>query len=374
MIWCVFYILAKTGESLITPWEVSDDIDYKKTMENFGIKPIKDLIDRIGDPHYLMRRGIVFGHRDFEKILDAMEKGKDFTVVSGMMPSGKMHFGHKMIVDQLLYYQKYGADIYIPIADLEAYWARGMDFETTRKLAIEEYITNYIALGLDPEKINVYLQSKNEKVKDLAMILSKKVNFNEMRAIYGFGGETNIGHVFAPIIQVADILHPQLDKRAPVLVPVGIDQDPHIRLTRDLAGRFKEYKFIPPSSTYHRFMTGLLGGKMSSSKPETAIFLSDKPSKSLRKKVMSCKTGGRETLEEQKKLGGVPEECVVYELYTYHLMKDDRELVEIYEKCKDGELTCGQCKKSCYEKIVEFLNDLSEKREAAKEIAEEIIK
>ena len=363
-----------SGEILITPWDVSDNVDYKKTMENFGIKPIKDLLKDIENPHHLMRRGIIFGHRDFERIIKSMKEGKKFTVLSGMMPSGKMHFGHKMIVDQLLYYQNYNTEIYIPIADLEAYWARGMDFETTKKLAVEEYITNYIALGLNPNKINVYLQSKNETVKDLAMKLAKRVNFSEMRAIYGFGGETNIGHILAPIVQVADILHPQLKEKNPVVVPVGIDQDPHLRLTRDIANRAKEFKFIPPSSTYHRFMTGLLGGKMSSSKPETAIFLSDKPSKSLRKKVMSCKTGGRETLEEQKKLGGIPEECVVYELYVYHLIDDDNELKEIYDKCKNGELTCGQCKKSCYEKITEFLNDLSEKRECAKEIAEEIIK
>jgi tryptophanyl-tRNA synthetase len=363
---------------LITPWDVSDNIDYKKTMENFGIKPINEIIKSIENPHYLMRRGIIFGHRDFERIVDAMKNKKKFAVVSGMMPSGRMHFGHKMIVDQLLYYQDYNAEIHIPIADMEAYAARGMDFETTKKLAVEEYITNYIALGLNPEKINVYLQSKYNKVKDLAYILSKRTNLSEMRAIYGFGGETNIGHLFAPLIQVADILHPQLEddlktsREIPVVVPVGIDQDPHIRLTRDIANRAKEYKFIPPSSTYHRFMTGLLGGKMSSSKPETAIFLTD-DEKSVKKKIMSCKTGGRPTLEEHKKLGGIPEECVVYELYAYHLIKDDKELLEIYETCKKGELTCGKCKKYCYEKIVEFLKDLHEKRNVAKEIACKII-
>ena len=166
--------LYRWGETLITPWDVSDNIDYKKTMENFGIKPINEIIKSIENPHYLMRRGIIFGHRDFERIVDAMKNKKKFAVVSGMMPSGRMHFGHKMIVDQLLYYQDYNAEIHIPIADMEAYAARGMDFETTKKLAVEEYITNYIALGLNPEKINVYLQSKYNKVKDLAYILSKR--------------------------------------------------------------------------------------------------------------------------------------------------------------------------------------------------------
>jgi len=358
---------------LITPWNVSEDVDYKRIMKNFGIKSFQGILTNLENPHRLIRRGIIFGHRDFDKIVESIKKGNKFVVLSGMMPSGKMHFGHKMIVDQLIYYQKYNTEIYIPIADLEAYWARGIDFKTTKKLAIEEYITNYIALGLNPDKLTIYLQSKNSAVKDLAMKLSKRVNFNEMKAIYGFGGETNIGHILAPIIQAADILHPQLKEKIPVVVPVGIDQDPHLRLTRDIANRAKDFKFIPPSSTYHRFMTGLLGGKMSSSKPETAIFLSDKPSKSLKKKIMSCKTGGRETLELQKKLGGVPEECVIYEFYVYHLIDNDNELKNIYDKCKNGEMTCGQCKKYCYEKITEFLTDLSEKREIAREIASDLI-
>ncbi len=353
---------------MITPWEVSDSVDYRKTMESFGIKEIdNNILDNIKEVPKLMKRKIIFGHRDFDRIVKSINENKDFAVVSGMMPSGKMHFGHKMVVDILKYYQKYTDKIYIPIADLEAYWARNMDFETTKKLALEEYILNYFALGLNPESTTIYLQSKYSKVKDLSLILSKKTNWSEMKAIYGFSGETNMGHAFAPIVQVADILQPQFDDNLksggiPVIVPVGIDQDPHIRLTRDISGRFKEYKLTPPSSTYHRFMRGLRGGKMSSSKPETAIFLTDKPGKSLKKKVMSCKTGGRETLEEQRKLGGNPEDCVVYELYLYHLVDDDKELKEIYEKCRCGELTCGSCKRYCYEKICQFLKELDEKR------------
>ena len=105
-----------------------------------------------------------------------------------MMPSGKMHIGHKMIVDQLIWYQKKGADIYIPIADMESYSARNIEFDESKELAITEYLTNYIALGLDFNKknINVYLQSENKLVQNLAYMLGRKVNLNEMKAIYGF--------------------------------------------------------------------------------------------------------------------------------------------------------------------------------------------
>ncbi|WP_456472411.1 tryptophan--tRNA ligase [Methanocaldococcus sp.] len=355
---------------MLTPWETPDYINYKETMEKFGIKPLDVDIKEF----HLFRRKIILGHRDFDRILDAIKNKKEFAVVSGMMPSGKMHLGHKMVVDILKFYQNYTSNIYIPIADLEAYWARNIDFDKAKEIALNEYIVNYLALGLDPDKVNIYLQSKNEKVKDLALRLAKKTNFNEMRAIYGFSGETNIGHVFAPIVQVADILNPEFDnnlevKKMPVLVPVGIDQDPHIRLTRDIA---KRVKIIPPSSTYHRFMRGLLGGKMSSSKPETAIFLTDSP-EVVKKKISKAKTGGRETLEEHKKYGGIPEECVIYELFMYHLILDDNELIEIYNRCRSGELTCGKCKKMAYERLIEFLKELKEKRDEVIDKAIEIL-
>ena len=122
-----------------------------------------------------------------------------------------------------------------------------------------------------------------------------------------YSPSTNIAHVNAPIIQVADILLPQLEEFGGpknVIVPVGVDQDPHIRLTRDIASRLhEELGLLPPSSTYHRFLTGLSGDKMSSSKPSTAIYLNDTP-KEASKKVKTAKTGGRESLKEQQELGG----------------------------------------------------------------------
>jgi len=362
---------------LIDPWS-SAIIDYEKLTKQFGIKPFDDLKEDIDNPHPLMQRNIIFGQRDYGRIVKAMREGKEFAVISGMMPSGKMHIGHKMIVDQLIWYQKKGADIYIPIADMEAYSARGVDFETSRELAISEYITNYIALGLDFEKenINIYLQSENRIVGDLAYILSKKVNFNEMKAIYGFSGSTNIAHMYAPLIQVADILHPQLEECGgpkPTVVPVGPDQDPHIRLTRDIAERFKgQFKFITPSSTYHRFITGLTGDKMSSSKPKSAIFLSDSP-KAAEKKVKSAKSGGRESLDEQRKLGGIPEDCTVYELLLYHLEPSQKKLKELYESCKSGSIMCGECKKNAANMMKNFFEDFSVKREEAKKKAQKIL-
>ncbi len=365
------------GDLVIDPWS-SAIVDYEKLIEQFGIKPFSELLDDVEDPPLLMKRGVIFGQRDYGRIIKAMREKTGFAVVTGMMPSGKMHIGHKMIVDQLIWYQKKGADIYIPIADMESYSARGVEFDDSRELAITEYLTNYIALGLDFRKKNIhtYLQSENKTVQNLAYILGRRVNLNEMKAIYGFSGSTNLSHLYVPIIQVADILHPQLEEFGgpkPTVVPVGPDQDPHIRLTRDISERFKnKFNFIAPSSTYHRFITGLTGDKMSSSKPKTAIFLSDNP-EIAEKKVKSAKTGGRESLDDQRRLGGIPEECVVYEMLLYHLVNSDSDLKEMYHNCKNGTIMCGECKNKASGMMRKFFKELSQRRIIAEDEARKIL-
>jgi tryptophanyl-tRNA synthetase len=228
-----------------------------------------------------------------------------------------------------------------------------------------------------------------------------------------------------------------------VVIPVGADQDPHIKLTRDLAYRMRkflverrgdyvsirgkaagedlmqaveralkkagyqtvkryeehidvldlldqeglrsgsliegidriiikvetsrgEYGFIPPASIYHRFMTGLTGGKMSSSKPESHISLTEDP-KEAGMKIMKAITGGRQSLSEQKKLGGEPEKCSVYEFLVFHLSEDDKELSELYEQCKNGTRMCGSCKKDVAARIQVFLAEHQKARDSARE-------
>jgi tryptophanyl-tRNA synthetase len=111
---------------------------------------------------------------------------------------------------------------------------------------------------------------------------------------------------------------------------------------------------------------------MSSSKPKTAIFLTDPPEVA-EKKIKTAKTGGRESLDEQSRMGGAPEECVVYEMLLYHLMPSDQELTELYHACKNGDLMCGECKAKASQLMGQFFQELSKKREKAKYIAERIL-
>jgi tryptophanyl-tRNA synthetase len=126
------------------------------------------------------------------------------------------------------------------------------------------------------------------------------------------------------------------------------------------------YGFIPPASIYHRFMTGLTGGKMSSSKPESHIALTEDP-KEAAKKIMRAITGGRQSLAEQKKLGGEPDKCSIYEFLVFHLSQDDKELLELDAQCRSGSRMCGTCKKDVAERIESFLREHQQAREAARE-------
>jgi len=420
----------------LDPWGAVSIDDYSKLFEEFGISSFEEVLPQIDDPHIYMKRHIIFGHRDYQRVVEAMNEGRPYAVMSGFMPSGRVHLGGKMVMEEIIWHQKHGGDAFVAIADMEAHSVRGISWERCREMGVEEYVLSIIALGLEPSA-TIYFQSKRGAVRDLAFELASAARFSELAAIYGFSGETNVAHMVSVMVQSADILHPQLAENGgpkPVVIPVGSDQDAHIRLTRDLASRMRKflveereghvslrgkaagpdlieaaaarlremgyrkvkryeehvdvfdakdagkveeiareleveaggYGFVPPASLYHRFMTGLTGGKMSSSRPESHIALTEDPEEAA-KKVMRAVTGGRQSLAEQKKLGGEPEKCTVYELLIFHLSDDDCELAEVFDECRSGERSCGTCKKEAAERIRDFLVDHQREREAARE-------
>jgi tryptophanyl-tRNA synthetase len=268
-----------------------------------------------------------------------------------------------MVVENIAYFQKQGAKTFCLVADLEAAAARGVSLEEARKNALEFQIPAYIALGLDPKKTIFYFQSENKDVIKLTYESSKRITLNEYRAIFGIADP---GRIMSALTQAADILYPQLKERMPGVIPVGVDQDPAIRLTRDIVRRTREKKFFFPAALYHKFTPSLDGEiKMSKSKPESCIDLPEEPKK-VCKKIMRAKTGGRKTVEEQKKLGGEPEKCIVFELYKQHLIEDDKELKKVYNDCKKGKLLCGEDKKNCCKLMSKFMNELVKNIEKAR--------
>ena len=111
---------------------------------------------------------------------------------------------------------------------------------------------------------------------------------------------------------------------------------------------------------------------MSSSDPSSHIALTEEP-EAAKKKIMSSKTGGRATVKEQKELGGIPEQCMVYEMLVYHLVDSDKELEQVYSNCKTGGRICGECKKICAEKLALFLKEHQKRRKEASKTVEKIL-
>ena len=431
----------------IDPWASKGIKNYDEICEKFGLEKIDS--SKLPNPTHLHRRGIIFAHRDLDSILNARKSGKSFGVLSGLMPSGQMHLGHKMVIDQAKWFQDLGGDVTIAVADLEAHATRGLSLEKCRKYAVEEYISNYAGMGLNPEKTSIYFQSERSIVQKMGFTLGTKTNLSEMEAIYGFSGNTSLAHVQSPLVQAGDIVHPQLDEYGglrPIVVPVGIDQDPHIRLTRGMVSKtnwfnvnnnksgnltiglsiqdnnqeimgirsdggidknqrkmiidraisainkagYKEINSNPkhgtidvkdantenraeiqyelltlerqlggmglmqPSSTYHQFAVGMTGGKMSSSQPETTIFLNDSM-KSIEKKIKASFSGGQSTIEEHRSKGGNPEIDVAYQYLRYFFEEDDNELNKIREEYISGELLTGEIKAICIDKATTWM-------------------
>jgi len=192
---------------------------------------------------------------------------------------------------------------------------------------------------------------------------------NEMKAIYG---SLSPGKIMSVLTQVADILHPQLPQfegKMETVVPVGVDQDPHIKLTRDIAARLNKtghFKFEAPSSSYHEFMLGLKGGKMSSSDPYSYIALTDDP-KTVKEKIMKYAfSGGQPTIKEHREKGGNPDVDISFQLLYFMFEPDDKKIERIRQDYISGALLTGELKQILVEKVAKFLADHQKKREKAR--------
>ena len=364
-------------EMKITPWEVTGDIDYDKLIDQFGVQPMtRDIEDRIakhaGFKHLQLRRGVYLSHRDTDWWLNEYEKGNKVGLYTGRGPSGNVHLGHLLPWFFTKYLQDaFDADLYFQMTDDEKYMYR--DY-----LELDETISNtydnaldLIACGFDPKKTHIISDTENiSHLYKIAVKVAKRVTYSTVKAVFGFKDSDNIGMIWFPAVQAAPcfVQSDREGRNIPCLIPAAIDQDPYWRMTRDIAEKLNYYK---PAQIHAKFLPGLAqGGKMSASQPDTAIFTTDPP-KTAEKKIMKAFTGGRDTVAEQKKLGGRPEICNVYAYYYFLFEENDQKLVDIENECRSGAIMCGDCKKRLAERIKAFLADFQEKREKAKDVLDD---
>ncbi|MFQ5531227.1 MAG: tryptophan--tRNA ligase [Candidatus Nanoarchaeia archaeon] len=322
--------------------------DNRKLVERFGAAPMSKL-KNIPD-FYTFKKGLIYSHRDFDKFFSALKKGEKCAILSGFNASGTIHIGHKLVFDTNLFFQKkYGVPVFIPISDDESYVTGKVNNQEEALKNSLELARELIAYGFDPKKTYFIIDQIYTNIYNFAVKLSRKVNYSEIKATYGYKPEENIGMHFYPAIQSAHILFPQ-EKHGfkNVLVPIGPDEDSHIRISRDLAKRFG---YRSPTILHAAFFPGIDGEKMSKSR-NNAIFLNDNE-KTIRKKVNKAFSGGKVTAEEQRKHGADVDKDVAC-LYLTKFFLNEKQSKKLISDYKTGKILTGDVKKKLADELVKF--------------------
>jgi tryptophanyl-tRNA synthetase len=355
----------------VTPWEVEGDINYGKLIEKFGTQPITPKLlqkvkSMIGEIHPLLKLGYFFSHRDFDWILNKKSVGESFYLYTGRGPSGMVHMGHLLPWIFTKYLQdKFSSKLLFQLTDDEKFlYGPDRTMEEIKRYTYEN-ILDIIAIGFSPNKTKIIVNTKHiQHLYPIAIEVAKRITLSTSRAVFGFSNSTNIGMIGFPPIQAAPCFLPTVieGERVPVLVPAAIDQDPYWRITRDVADRMGYYK---PAQIHSKFLPGLgMLGKMSSSKPETAIFTTDDP-ELIDKKVSTAFTGGQPTVALQRQLGANALGCPVFWYLRYFFDAEDQS-DERMLRCKSGNLLCGECKADLSKGAKLFVVAFKKRREKAK--------
>ncbi|TFH04620.1 MAG: tryptophan--tRNA ligase [Candidatus Thorarchaeota archaeon] len=364
-------------DMVVTPYKVSGKLDYDRLIKEFGTERIteklKKQIYRIaGEKNVYLERDLFFSHRDLDWILNEYEKGNKFVIYTGRGPSGHTHIGHLVPWMFTKWFQdRFKTRLYFQMTNDEKYFFNAhLSLDDVKKYTYENTL-DLLALGFEPEDTYIIQDIEHiDMLYEIAVEVARKVTFSTVKATFGFDNSTNIGSIWHPAIQaVPAFIHSWIyGTKTPCIIPCAIDQDPFWRVTRDVAEKMGYYK---PASIQCTFVPGLKeDGKMSASEPMSAIFTTDTP-KLAKKKVMAAFTGGRATVEEQRKLGANPDICSVYKYYNFIFMPDDRDLASIEQKCRSGEMLCGECKQILAPMMMEFLEKHQAVREEVKDRVEE---
>jgi tryptophanyl-tRNA synthetase len=374
--------MAEKESFVVTPYEVKGRIDYAKLREKFGTQELSAAtLARLrelagGSLHPLLERGLYYSQRDLPALLDHFAKGEPFFLYSGRGPSGPLHTSHLIPFDLCQWLQeKLHVPMYIQITDDEKFWFRpGLTRAETYHWGWENLL-DLLAVGFDPKRTHVFFDTRSiGAMYPLAVDVAKRIPYSTVKAVFGFPPSQNIGLVFYTALQTVPCFYPSWlgGHAVPCLIPCGIDQDPHFRVTRDVA---ESLGYPKPALIHSQMVMGLSGDQVMSttgSPADNALFLNDPPTEVARK-VRKAFTGGRATVEEQRRLGANPEICPVWAAWKTKFAPDPKEFDQITNDCRSGALLCGDCKSNLIERVNGFLVDHRARREKAREWAESAI-
>jgi len=227
-----------------------------------------------------------------------------------------------------------------------------------------------IAVGFDLEKtfiFNDFDYVGGAFYRNIVKI-SRQITSNQAKATFGFNDSDNIGKIHFASVQAAPAFSnsfPQIFgevSNIPCLIPCAIDQDPYFRLTRDVASKLKYPK---PCTLYSKFFPALQGPqtKMSASDPNSTIYMTDTMSQIKNKITKHGFSGGQETVELHRKLGGNTEVDVSYQ-YLSFFVDDDEEINKIGEEYRAGRLMTGELKGKCIQVLQDYVKGFQERKAA----------
>ena len=305
------------------------------------------------------------------------------TILTGLRPTGNLHLGHLFGAGQNYIKLQDDYNFYLEIADVQALTDNFNNTEKVRK-NVTEITIDLLSIGLDPEKVNFFIQSKIPEIAELTVFYSNlvtvarlernptvKTEIAQKKELFGNDGESiTYGFLGYPVSQAADIT--AFDGE---VVPVGEDQLPLLEQCREIVRKFnsiygetlKEPKAILSET---KRVKGLDGNEKMGKSLGNAIFLNDND-ETIKKKVMSAITDPAKIKKDDK---ANPDICMVY--YYHKLVNKQENNEKICTECKKGARGCVQCKKELIEAMNEFLNPIRQKRkyyEDHPEIVKEIL-
>jgi tryptophanyl-tRNA synthetase len=366
----------------VTPWDVKGEvvdgqqlgINYEKLMFQFGCQPLSaDIVSRFERltgkrAHPLMRRGLFYCHRDFDKILDLYEQGKPFFLYTGRGPSSdSMHLGHLVPFIFCKFLQDaFQCHLVVMLSDDEKYLFKDLSLAEVQHYA-RENAKDIIAVGFDPKLTFIFVNTKYMAYMfETVLQVQRLINFNQASSVFGFEQSDSIGKIAYPATQIATAFSqafPHLlggKTTVPCLIPYAIDQDPYFRLGRDIAHRLKSPK---PASVCSQFFPALQGfhTKMSASDENSAIFLTDTDRQIKDKINKFAFSGGGDTLELHRKFGGRCDVDIPFQ-YLRFFHEDDAEMEWIRAEYSTGRMLTGEIKAKCIECLQLLVSNYQKKR------------
>ncbi len=284
-------------------------------------------------------------------------------VLSGIQPSGMLHIGN--LVGALQNWVKIQDDYecYYFIADWHALTSQYADTSQVQEF-ITDVLVNCLAAGLDPEKVTIFQQSRVPEHAELHLLLSMITPLGWLERVPSYKEKqlevkdkdlNTYGFLGYPLLQSADIMMYRAH-----YVPVGVDQVPHLEITREIARRFNNFYgdvFPEPDALLTEFpkVPGIDGRKMSKTY-DNCIYLSDAP-KEVEQKIRTMTTDPQRIKRTDK---GDPELSPVFQLHK--VFSSNQEQDEVAEGCRTAGIGCIDCKKVLIKNLMHVLEPIWERR------------